>query len=1353
MARQERPLAAEGGVVLSFAHALRRLRESAGRPTYRELSTKANFSVTALSQAASGQRFPSLAVTLAYVQACGGDRATWEAQWHQAAADLAIESDAELARGADGHAAGSAARVGGGSGDPRAPYVGLVAFEADDADLFFGRDAVVAELQERVRHRRLVAIVGPSGSGKSSVLRAGLVAAIRNGDDGPQDSVVVFSPGARPVQECAVHLAGPLNQPPGVLLTEFTADARNLHLSVRHALATNGSARELTIVVDQLEELFTLCTDREERTRFLDLLVAAASAPDSRARVVLGVRADFYRYLTEHPGLVAGLRDGHMVIGPMDTEGVRQAVTGPARSLGCQVETALVAHIVAEAAGQPGALPLISNALRETWSRRRGHTLTLTGFTAAGGITHALARTAEAVYLELDSPRRDIVRRIFQRLAAFDATDSPIGDTKRRLDRTELRASAAVGPTGTEHGIAAETATVLERLTKARLVVQDDKWVELAHEALIRHWPRLRRWLTDDRESLRVHRNLTEAAGAWTRHGQSPDALMRGSILDRLTDWARQHPEDLSKDEELFLHASQRAQLHTRQQARREHTRRRRLNALVVMVAALMVVTGVVAVLARTDADHQRDIAASQTALHDALEIGDTDPALSLQLMLAAYKLNPVKDTLDALVDAAQKPYAATIPESQQINSVAMSPVDRHLAIGIVDRTEFWDYANPLRPVRVATIAGAGPAKFSPDGHLLARWEGQGLSLWDVHDLHAPIRLSTSPPGPDPSLGDLAFSPDGRLIAVFHERLLDIWDVSRPANPKRTFTEDLSRNSSFRPPQPEAASLPARFRDGEAIAFLPARYPTLVVLDPFRNITDVMDIRNPHRLRLITTLRRPAAPAGLLTGSAAANRIGIAGGGVISLWDVTGHNRAHLHATIPSGSSTQNVYALSHDGRTLAMVISDTDIALFDVTTPEKPVQFATLTGHVTAVGAIEFSPDDKTLISTSGMTPGEPRPTVRLTPLGQMNRDGHGQITAIAVSATGRLAASINVDAAQQGDSIELLDTGNPHTATSVSTLPKAADGSFTSIAFTQDARTLIVRDFNGTTFLWDIIDVHRPILAGVISHRENGAVKTAQRNLAARSVTWSDVTLATSQDGRLLAIADHDTASVAVYDIHDPYHPHPLAHLDRSGEPVTFLPDGKLMTADHGSASYDLRTWDITRPETPIPGAGAAVSLAGNLRAAAIDPTGRLIATGEGGPLRLEEVGRSGAPDIDVAAVKTMTIDAVPTADFATFDSASQQLAIIDDVGTTHIMNISRPDRPVETVTIASDVGQLGTAAYNPETGELYTGGTGSTMRSWDTSIEAVTEHICLLAYPRLTAAEWNRHLPQSAYQPPCP
>ncbi|MEV5343003.1 XRE family transcriptional regulator, partial [Streptomyces sp. NPDC052676] len=327
MGRKEKPLDPDAGPVQRFAADLRALRAEAGTPTYRAMAQRTGYSAPALSQAAAGEKLPTLAVTLAYAAACGGDADVWEKRWRAVAEELAAvpreDADAE-----------------------ESPYRGLTRFEPGDAEVFFGRDQLVESLVDLVRKHRCAVVLGPSGSGKSSLLRAGLVPRLSQGagPETPLAAIRILTPGAHPLRTHAERLR-PADKPGDTL-----------------------------VLVDQFEEVFTLCADPAERAEFIDRLLTSLE-PAGRLRVVLGVRADFYGHCLEHPALVRVIREAGLPVGPPSREELREVIVRPATVRGLTVERTLTARLLDEVADEPGGLPLLSHALLETWRRRSGRML------------------------------------------------------------------------------------------------------------------------------------------------------------------------------------------------------------------------------------------------------------------------------------------------------------------------------------------------------------------------------------------------------------------------------------------------------------------------------------------------------------------------------------------------------------------------------------------------------------------------------------------------------------------------------------------------------------------------------------------------------------------------------------------------------------------------------------------------------------------------------------------------------------------------------------------------------------------------------------------------------------------
>ncbi|QUH02120.1 PD40 domain-containing protein [Saccharopolyspora erythraea] len=753
MPRPERPLDADNGPVAEFAAELRLLREKAGSPRYRELSRRAHYSVTTLSDAAGGKKLPTLAVTLAYVQACGGDRREWEQRWQEVTARLAVQDN-------------TAAAANGEAPELECPYVGLAAFGPEDAERFFGRDRAIGDVLARIREDRFLAVTGASGAGKSSLLRAGVVPKLRASGA----RTAVLTPTHRPLEALAAHLGHLTGESATRLHRELAEDPQALHLAVLQALADEPAESELVLVVDQFEEIFTLCPDTTVRAAFLVQLATAVHADNSRLRVVLGIRSDFFARCLQHPELVPLMRAPE-IIEAMSTEELRRAITQPAVSQGCTVEGALLAEITAQASGQVGMLPLVSHVLRETWQRRRGNTLTLVGYEASGGIRHALAHTAEHLYTGFTEAQQRRARDLLVRLVALgEGTE----DTKRRISRGELDPDA-------------DTDAVLDALARARLVTVDDDGIEITHEALIRSWSRLRQWIDADREGVRLHRELTAATTTWERLAHDPGALYRGAQLTITRDWVTRAEPALTGRERQFLHASTAAE-------RREHRARvlrtRVLHGACVSLALLLVVASVTAVSVYNGGQQSM----SRQLAQQARDAQATDPAAAIRLGLQAHGTTTLDGSTTAegrsalLSTAGHLDHHGTLPSNgERVNGVgklAFSPDGGLLASADPEQVSVWDVATRRLRTRLTAPAANrsdrpapyGAAAFSPDGTRVAASTTRVTGRIDVWRLDEPGRPFISLPSTTTG-NDLEFSPDGRVLATAGGPRIELWDL------------------------------------------------------------------------------------------------------------------------------------------------------------------------------------------------------------------------------------------------------------------------------------------------------------------------------------------------------------------------------------------------------------------------------------------------------------------------------------------------------------------------------------------------------------------------------------------------
>ncbi|WP_157252776.1 AAA family ATPase [Nonomuraea typhae] len=654
------------GPVAAFAVALRKLREDAGGPSYRVMAARVPCSAATLAQAAAGAKLPTLPVTLAYVDACGGDRELWRGRWEQTLA-------------ASRHPAAT------GGEAAQAPYRGLARFEAADQAFFFGRTKLTEHLAVVVEVHRFVLVVGPSGCGKSSVLRAGLAPRLQG------RRVRVLTPGAHP------HLEG-------------------------------VQAGEV-VVVDQFEEVFTLCEDTAERRSFIDALVALGR-DGSGTRMVLAVRADFLDRCAQHGELAEAVRDSTVLVGAMTAAELREAVTKPAAAVGLIVQRELTARIIEEVSGQPGGLPLMSHALLETWRRHTGKALTTAAYEAAGGIDGAVAHTAEQVYAELTPAQQERLRHLLLRMLTPGEAGNQ--DTRRPVAHAELLTGegADSGP------------DLLERLAAARLITLNDDTAELAHEALLTAWPRLRSWVEEDRERLRVHRRLTEAASSWQEHARDTGGLYRGLRLATAREHLAEQIEALTPEEQAFLEASTAAHRNTRRRSRL------RTAFISVVVTLALVAASLAWQQSAASSRHERE-AHARRIIGSAESLRQSDPRLAMRLSLAAWHLADLPETRAALLTASRQPQQDTFtdPDTNPDSLRRLSTDGRSLISLGAARITRWDLDTHNS---VSTASGPGPAARVAGvglGGSDARWlpvlglssEASAVTLWDAttgrHDL------------------------------------------------------------------------------------------------------------------------------------------------------------------------------------------------------------------------------------------------------------------------------------------------------------------------------------------------------------------------------------------------------------------------------------------------------------------------------------------------------------------------------------------------------------------------------------------------------------------------------------------
>jgi energy-coupling factor transporter ATP-binding protein EcfA2 len=660
------------------------------------------------------------------------------------------------------------------------PYRGLLSYGIEDAAFFAGRDAVIAQLAEHIREHaaggRMTVMVGPSGSGKSSLLRAGLLPVLTVG-------------GPTPVVDLVVS---------GHDVVQKLEDART-------ALAVGGSddAPQTVIIVDQLEQMFLTCPDRDQQTALLEVLELAAAGSDSLAKaiVVLTLRSDFYTRALEIPALFRALQFSQFVVGPMSEEELRQAVSVPADRAGIVLQPGLVDVVLRDltpvrtrtakdAAHEAGTLPMLSHTMFKTWEMATGSQLTIDHYRATGGIEGAVAKTAEEAFGSLGaSERQDLARRIFLRLAQSD--DDQIY-TRRRVSWDEILDLGSEN----EH----EWQEVLDLFISARLLTADEDFVQIAHEALLSAWPRLTEWLDADQGWHRIHQRIRTAVHEWIDTSRDSRSLLRGPLLQTAQEWVttRGYGRELIRQEAEFLQESQRQQELDEAIARAQTRRRYVLTSLLAVFAVITASVLVIAQEQRTAADRQEQAASvaraealSRLIADKADRLRELDPALGAQLSIVAYRTAPTSEARSSLLNSTATAMGTRLrPSLGKPKSVAVA-ANGDIAAGTdTGNIQLWTQHGNDAAQRGGLLHSAGRAivklAFSLDGQQLAGADNQGsVFAWN---LRSPDGKARTLGKLDDEAASIAWSADNTAVFAAWDNRISMLSASGQAAPPKLLT-------------------------------------------------------------------------------------------------------------------------------------------------------------------------------------------------------------------------------------------------------------------------------------------------------------------------------------------------------------------------------------------------------------------------------------------------------------------------------------------------------------------------------------------------------------------------------------
>ena len=1275
-----------------LGHALSALRLRANL-TVRDLAARAKIPAATVSGYLKGRHLPSpsqMEQLRSILRECGVTGDDELSLWDEAVVRLRVVSDGRTGR-----------RVS----DADVPYLGLEPFQPGDADLFFGREAfvnlMVARIADLWRSRataeqgllRMLFVVGASGSGKSSLLRAGLYPAVVDGRADPgldsEESswvVAIMVPGDDPVA---------------------AMDA-----------ALEGTSEPRLLIIDQFEEIFS--TDSGvEPTAFFGAL--STLGPDTL--VVAGLRADYYPDAASQTELVPSLQDWQMVVPPMSEAELRTVVTGPALARNVPVDDAVVEAVLAEAlpaitapaTARMQALPLLSHALRAAWQHRSRNRLSLSDYRETGGLAGAVAKSAEEVYAELDTSEQELVRRIFLRLVNVD---EELLVTRRRIRHEEFDAL------DDEHD--GRASRVIERFVAQRLVILDQETVEVSHDALLTAWPRLAEWIAADRSGLRLHRRLTAGANSW-RDGGDEATLLRGTALAAVEEWARDpdHFTAMNRVERGFLTASTAVR---DAEARASQTRTRVLRRLLATTVTLLIVAVGSAVVAwhagqvannqRHTAVTERDEALSREVAIESSRAAATDPALAAQLALAAYRISPTLDARSALLDATSGGVVGRLVGPAGPTTLQLSPDGKVLAVSnaVDGSVALYQYVNDRLGARLGVVPAVRATHqvfalaWRPDGKLLAIGDSTGAVR--VFDVGTPAHPVLAGQAPDPfALADeaLAFSPDGGLLAAGGgQPTVRLWSVAEDgaltphSPPAGTDTGDIAK-------QPV----------GQTITFNPDG--TLLALGDSNGLVRTWDTaaldEPPH------VWRGDRTTIDALAFSPDGGSIAVASkdftAAVLSASLATA-------ATLDTGfTSWINVAAYAPDGRYFALGGSDGKIDVF-AAGGASPLLTYTAPSQVTGVA---FSRDDSELLTVSadGTVRGWPVPGPQIR---------GGSAFGIGYNASGTLLAT----AGNQNDSSVTIwstpsarqrELGAPPTATGTFSAP-AAVGPLGGIAIlSRDGRLIAAGTPTGDVLLSTLDGAGRP--------------GPAQTLTGASGVIES---VAFSPNGHILA-AGADDGDVHLWDVSDSAAPQPLKPIviGTQVDCIAISPDGRYLAAVGLDDHVDL--YDISNPT--VPRALASIGgFSGYTWSVAFSPDSTLMAVGAADntvrvfslapPTKPKLVGKPFAGPAHYVFAVAFSPDGRTLA--AAGGDGSVWTWAVSPAGTT---------QPLAVLYDADPGGSTYTVEFSPDGHTLAAGGsTGVTF--WDTDADVAAADVCAYGGTPLSRAEWAQYVPDQPYANSC-
>jgi WD40 repeat protein len=1181
------------------------------------------------------------------------------------------------------------------------PYRGLRNFTEEDARFFFGRNAAIDSLLGTAQYLLetktsqqvpdLMAVLGPSGSGKSSLVRAGFIPAIRAGrlPDSHQWPVKVMLPGPHPLDSLAEVFMGEGGWDLATVRKILNEGQKALHNLIVETLATAAKPDDafFVLVIDQFEELFTLCEDEAERRAFIEQLLYATHLSRGRTLVVLTMRSDFYSKVAAYKPLAEAVTQHQMLVSPMTEKELREAILLPAEAVGLELEKALVETLLKDTFEAPGVLPLLQHALLELFHRRDGNLLTLAAYNEIGGVKGALAHRADGVINDLSSVQQQIARRIFMRLVR---PGEGAADTRRRATFDEV-----ISQTSDTQ----EVETVVKTLADANLIITsrnpetDQVVLDVSHEALIREWPLLRHWLNENRVGLRIQQQLSQATRDWDSRGRDEDSLYRGARLLEVEEWVADNPGEINPLEQAFIDASVEAR--ERAASEKEAQRQRELEAARKLAE---------------EAEARREAEAQQAREAEARAKEQAQAATSLRKRAVWLALAGVVAVILAIFAGI-----FGVTSTRNANLAATNA-------NVAATREAEAKANANLAATRAAEANTAQAEAERQAQVAATREAEARQAQAEAEQQARRALA------------------GQLAAQAQTGLEHQYDLALLAS---LASYDLLQSSQISDTvEAESSILAALTRFPQLTTFLqghgaPVRAialspdgQTLVSGNDYGEIW-LWDLTSEQPIGQLEghegVVRSVVfSPDGRIIASSSGDQ-------TIILWDAT--NGEPLGEPLIGHKDWVNALAFSPDGRTLASGSDDNQVILWDVATGQSLGE--PLREHTDWVLDVAFSPDGQTLASSSDDQ------TIILwdvqdrTPRGQLT--GHeGSVNSIAFSPDGQTLASASND-----NKIILWDvaTGQPLGE------PLEEHTDFVlEVTFSPDGQTLASGSADGTFILWDVSDLNSeeplpwpmayfsghgsdvtevlfaPDGQTLVSSSDDGSIIkwNVEGNLPIGRLITDQLTdiqsLAFSPDGQTLAsgsCSDYDpggscnAGEIILWDVTTGEELKQLLGHEASVRSIAFSPDGQTLAS--GSSDTTVILWDVAS------GKQVGAPLTGHedeVRSVAFSHDGQMLASGggdgvilwdtaSGQPLRGPLAGSEASSALSVAFSPDDQTLASGGYDQAVvlWDTASGQPLGEPLFGPTDSVNV---------------------VAFSPDGQLLASGSEDSTIRLWDTATQ---------------------------------